>query len=142
MRYLGLDLGSKTLGLALSDSTGQIATPYEVIIYKTYEELLNKIKNIIEEHEIKEVIIGYPLNMNGSESKRSIETKNFKALLEKELKLKVHLQDERLSTMEAEKMLIKNDTARKKRKQIIDKLAASIILQTFLDKRSRTLWVK
>lgn len=136
MRYLGLDLGSKTLGIALSDSTGSIASAYSIIRYSNYDELITKLDTIIKEYDITEVALGYPLNMNGTESTRSIETVNFKKILEDELNIKVYLQDERLSTTEAEKMLINNSTRRKARKKVIDKLAATIILQTFLDKRS------
>lgn len=136
MRYLGLDLGSKTLGVALSDITAKIASAYETLKYNNYDELINKLNEIINEFDIKEVVLGYPLNMDGSASIRSIESKNFKNILEDKFNIKVHLQDERLTTMEAEKILINNNTRRKKRKKVIDKLAAVLILQTFLDKRS------
>ena len=136
MRILGLDLGSKTLGVSLSDSLSIIASPHSVIRYDNYEELISKIEQLAHEFNISEIVLGYPINMNGTESIRSKETLNFKNILENRLNLIVHLQDERLSTMEAEKILIKNDTSRKKRKQVIDKLASTIILQTYLDKRS------
>lgn len=136
MRYLGLDLGSKTLGIALSDTTGKIASAYDIIRYNIYDELINKLNIIINEFDIKEVVLGNPLNMNGSESKRSIESKYFKEILEDKCNVKVYLQDERLTTMEAEKILINNKTRRNQRKKVIDKLAAVLILQTFLDKRS------
>ncbi len=136
MRYLGLDLGSKTLGIALSDSTGKIASPYDIIRYSDYNELIDRLNIIISEFNITEVALGNPLNMSGSESKRSIESIYFKNLLEDRLNIKVYMQDERLTTMEAEKILINNNTRRNKRKKVIDKLAATIILQTFLDKRS------
>lgn len=136
MRYLGLDLGSKTLGIALSDITGKIASAYDTIRYNSYDELIIKLNEIINEFDIKEVVLGYPLNMNGSESVRSIESKNFKEILENKFNIKIYLQDERLTTMEAEKILINNNTRRKQRKKVIDKLAAVLILQTFLNKRS------
>jgi putative Holliday junction resolvase len=137
MRYLGFDLGSKTLGISLSDSIGIIASSHSVIRYENYDELLSKLKSIIIEFNITEVVLGYPLNMNGTESIRSKETLVFKSLLETKLNLIVHLQDERLSTTEAERILINNNTSRKKRKKVIDKLASTIILQTYLDKRSK-----
>ncbi len=136
MRLLGLDLGSKTLGISLSDLLGIIASSHSVIRYEDYEELILKIKSLIDEFNIKEVVLGYPLNMNGTESIRSKETLNFKNILESKLNITVHLQDERLSTVEAEKILIRNDFSRKKRKKVIDKMASTIILQTYLDKRS------
>ncbi len=137
MRYLGLDLGSKTLGISLSDSTNTIASPYNTINYKEYEELITKIKSLVSEFSITDIVLGNPLNMHGTESTRSNESRLFKEILERNINIEIHLQDERLSTLEAEKILINNNTRRKNRKKVIDKLAATIILQTFLDKRSK-----
>lgn len=137
MRYLGLDLGSKTLGLAISDKSAVLATSLEVLRYETYEELLEKLEKIIIEKEIEKIVLGNPLNMSGSISVRSEETFKFKEMLEKRFKLEVIMQDERLSTVEAEKLLINVGTRREKRKKIIDKLAATIILQTYLDRKDK-----
>lgn len=139
MRYLGLDYGAKTLGVSISDETATIASTLKTIRYNSLEELLTELKSIIEEFKIKEVILGLPLNMNGTNSVRGAETFEFKTLLEKKLKLKVHLQDERLSTVEAENLLIFGKIRRKNRKKVIDSVAAVIILQTFLDKNKRPL---
>ena len=137
MRYLGLDLGSKTLGLAISDKSAVLATSLEVLRYETYEELLEKLEKIIIEKEVEKIVLGNPLNMSGSIAVRSEETFKFKEMLEKRFKLEVIMQDERLSTVEAEKLLINAGTRREKRKKIIDKLAATIILQTYLDRKDK-----
>ena len=137
MTYLGLDLGSKTLGLAISDKLGIIASSLEVIRYNDYEELLNRLDSIVYTKKVDVFVLGNPLNLDGSFSKRSEETIEFKKILESRYPTKkVVLQDERLSTVEAERLLISNDTKRKNRKKVIDKIAASIILQAYLDKRS------
>ena len=135
MTFLGLDLGSKTLGLSISDRTGLIATSLEVLRYSTYDELLDKLEIIINERKIDALVLGNPLNLDGSLSKRSAETLKSTELLKDRFSLDIYLQDERLSTVEAERMLINNNTTRKKRKKVIDKIAAAIILQTFLDRR-------
>lgn len=135
MTYLGLDLGSKTLGLSISDKTGLIASSLEVLRYNEYSELLDKLDTIIKERKVHAIVIGNPLNLDGSISKRSEETFKFMDLLKERFSLDVYLQDERLSTVEAERMLIDNNTSRKNRKKVIDKIAATIILQTFLDRR-------
>lgn len=135
MRYLGLDYGTKTCGASISDSTGLIAISLEVIRYNSSEELFSKLKKIIEEKKISKIVLGNPLNLNGTLSKRSEETIKFKELLEKEFNIEVFMQDERLSTIEAERILLTNNTKRKDRKKVIDKMAAVIILQTYLDKR-------
>ena len=135
MVYLGLDLGSKTLGLSISDRTSTIASSLEVIRYNSKEELFAKLDIIVYNKKIDAFVLGNPLNLDGSMSKRSEETLEFKKLLESKYPNKeVFLQDERLSTIEAERMLISNDTKRKNRKKVIDKIAATIILQAYLDR--------
>jgi len=136
MRYLGLDYGAKTLGVSISDETGTIASTLKTIRYNDDSELLLELDKIIKEFNIKEVVLGLPLNMNGTTSVRGAETYSFKTKIEKNLKVKVHLQDERLSTVEAEKILIGSHIRRNNRKKVIDSMAAVIILQTFLDKGS------
>ena len=137
MVYLGLDLGSKTLGISISDRTSTIATSLEVIRYTNYDELFSRLDEIVYIKKVDAFVLGNPLNLDGSESTRSKLTLEFKSLLESRYPTKeVFMQDERLSTVEAERMLISNDTKRKKRKKVIDKIAATIILQAYLDKRS------
>lgn len=136
MRYLGLDYGARTLGVSISDETGTIASTLKTIRYNDDSELLIELDKIIKEFNIKEVVLGLPLNMNGTNSVRGAETYSFKTKIEKNLKVKVYLQDERLSTVEAEKILIGSHIRRNNRKKVIDSMAAVIILQTFLDKGS------
>ena len=135
MTYLGLDLGSKTLGLSISDRTGLIASSLEVLRYSTYDELLSMLEHVINDRKVDALVLGNPLNLDGSLSKRSEDPLKFMELLKERFSLDVYLQDERLSTVEAERMLINNNTTRKNRKKVIDKIAAAIILQTFLDRR-------
>lgn len=135
MRYLGLDLGTKTLGIAVSDKTNTIATPFKTLHYKEYEELIPELKKIILEKEIGTFVLGYPKNMNNTLGPAVERTENFKSYLEENFSLPIVLIDERLSTVEAENILISTDTKRKKRKQIIDSYAAAIILDTFLKKK-------
>lgn len=136
MRYLGLDLGTKTLGLALTDKTNTISSPYKTIRFHDYEELVEEIKKIVEEKEVGKFILGYPKNMNNSLGFAVERTNNFKAILEQNFDLPIILIDERLSTTEAENILIETDTKRMKRKEVIDAYAAAIILDTYL-KESR-----
>ncbi len=136
MIYLGLDLGSKTLGLAISDRTSTIATSLDVIRYETKEELFSKLEDVVISKNVDVFVLGNPLNLDGSLSKRSEETLEFKNELESKFNKEVIMQDERLSTVEAERMLISNDTKRKNRKKVIDKIAATIILQGYLDRKN------
>ncbi len=137
MRTLGLDLGTKTLGLALSDKTNTIASPYKTIHYNTYEELIEELKKIVIDKEVGTFVLGYPKNMNNSLGFAVERTENFKKVLENHFQLPIVLIDERLSTTEAEQFLISIDTKRKKRKEIIDSYAAAVILDTYLKKESR-----
>ena len=136
MVYLGLDLGSKTLGISVSDRTGIIASSLEVLRYNDYEELLNKLDKIVEDKRVDVFVLGNPLNLNGSVSVRSEMSFEFKSILENRYNKEVVMQDERLSTVEANRMLISNDTRRKNRKKVVDKIAATIILQSYLDSRN------
>ena len=136
MKYIGLDLGTKTLGIALSDQLGIIATGKEIIRHdENYEMLVDKVSEIIKEEHVEEIVLGYPKNMNNTIGDRALKSEEFKKMLEEKTNLKVNLMDERLSTKEATNLLISNDTSRKKRKKVIDSLAATIILQSYLDKK-------
>lgn len=136
MRYLGLDLGTKTLGIALSDITLTIASSYKTInfIENDYTSLLPILSELVQELNIKKIILGLPKNMNNTLGDRAKITMEFKEMLENNLKIEVVLQDERLSTVEATNYMLESDLTRKKRKKKIDALAANIILQTYLDK--------
>lgn len=137
MRCLGLDLGTKTLGIAISDRTNVIANPYKTIRFNDTSELIEPLKDIILQESIGEIALGLPKNMDNScgfASKRSLD---FKELLEKHINIPIVLVDERLSTMEAEKYLLDSDMSRKKRKDKIDAVAASVILNTYIRMRGR-----
>ena len=135
MRYLGLDLGTKTLGLAISDKMGILSSPFKVLRYNDVNVLIDELIEIIKEEEVDELVLGLPKNMNNSLGFASERSLNFKELLESKINIKIHLVDERLSTVEAEKYLISTDTKRNKRKKVIDAYAASIILDTYLKSR-------
>ena len=137
MRYLGLDLGTKTLGLAISDRLGTISSPYKVLRYKDVNLLIDELIEIIEKEKVNELVLGLPKNMNGSLGFAAERSMNFKELLEQKINIPIHLVDERLSTMEAEKILISADVRREKRKKVIDGMAASIILDTYLKMKGR-----
>lgn len=134
MRSLGLDLGTKTLGLALSDKTNTIASPYKVLRYENedYDMLFKELDIIIKEKEITNLVLGLPKNMNNSLGFASDRSLKFKEALENRYHLEVTLIDERLSTVEATNYLLEADMSRKKRKKVIDGVAASIILDTYL----------
>ena len=137
MKYLGLDLGTRTLGVSISDMTKTIATAYGTIRFEEddYAEAISELSTIMEKEPIEKIILGFPKNMNGSIGPRALVTLDFKKKLEDTFNVSVELQDERLSTKEASGYMIKADISRKKRKKKIDSLAANIILQTYLDKR-------
>ncbi len=138
MRYLGLDLGTKTIGLALSDQTGLIASSYAILRHDNHpQECMDQLLEVIAKEEVGILVLGYPKNMNNTLGPRAEATLEFKKLLEQQTKLPVELEDERLTTKVAEQTLIEANTRRKKRKQVIDAVAATIILQSYLDKRRK-----
>lgn len=137
MRYLGLDLGSVTLGLSISDKTGLIASDYKVLRYTDEDILIKELISIINDEKIEALVLGYPLNLDGSISDRCILTNNFKNKLESIIDLPIFLQDERLTTVQANRLLITSGTRRDKRKKVVDKIAAVLILQTYLDKNRK-----
>lgn len=134
MRYLGLDLGTKTLGLAISDKTNTIATPYKVLRYngEDYDILFKDLDSIIKDKVITTLVLGLPKNMNNSLGFAAERSMKFKEALENRYNLEVVLVDERLSTVEATNYLLDENMSRKKRKKVIDGVAASIILDTYI----------
>ena len=136
MRYLGIDLGSKTIGLALSDETLTIATSYKTIFFNNedYSSTIAKIKEVVEEFSIKKIIMGLPKNMNNTLGERALITLEYKKLLEENLNIEVIMMDERLTSVISNNVLIEADMSRKKRKKKVDSVAAQIILQDYLDK--------
>lgn len=135
MRALGLDVGTKTIGVAVSDALGWTAQGIETVKINEERQIfgLDRIKELIDSYEIDKVIVGLPKNMNGSIGERGEACQRFAKLIEEEFNLPVILWDERLSTMAAERFLISADVSRKKRKLVIDKMAAVVILQNYLD---------
>lgn len=140
MRYLGLDLGSRTLGVALSDASGIIASSYCVIRHnEDYSGLIVKVKDIVVEKKVDEIVLGLPKNMNNTLGEKAKLSYKFKEMLEKSINIPVHLIDERLTTKLVTDILISNDTSRKKRKNVVDSMAASVILQSYLDKKEKEI---
>ena len=138
MRYLGLDLGSRTLGISKSDSLGLIASSYQVIRHhEEYDRLVLEVVDLVKDLGIDAIVLGFPKNMNNTIGPKGELSLRFKERLEKVLSIPVYLQDERLSTKSATDMLIYADVSRKNRKKVVDSVAATIILQTYLDKEKR-----
>jgi putative holliday junction resolvase len=137
MKYLGLDLGSRTCGVAISDSLGMFARTYDTLRFEEndYDYALKNVIEICKKEGITEVVLGNPKHMNGDEGIRSQISYDFKARLENEGNLKVTLIDERLTTVVVDKAMISGDLSRKKRHQKKDELAAVVILQDFLDRK-------
>lgn len=133
MRILALDMGERRIGVALSDAMRITAQGLEVIHRTGNVKDLAHICELVRKHEVSEIVLGYPKNMNGSIGEKCELVEQFAQLLQAELPdIKIHLWDERLSTSEAQKVLIGADMRRDKRKQVVDKMAAVIILQGFL----------
>ncbi|MGE6577120.1 MULTISPECIES: Holliday junction resolvase RuvX [Paenibacillus] len=137
MKILGLDYGDRRIGVAASDAFGWTAQGLEVLERRRDEGEFTRIADLVREHEISEIVVGLPKNMNGTVGPRGEICIAFADRLRDELNLPVHLWDERLTTMAAERTLIEADVSRKKRKQVVDKMAASLILQNYLDANSR-----
>lgn len=137
MKYMGLDLGTKTLGISISDITKTIATNYKTLYFENedYDSLINPLKEIIKEEEIEKIILGYPKNMNNTIGPRAQITEEFKNKIENKLNIEVILQDERLTSVISNNVLIEANVSRKKRKKKVDGIAAVIILQSYLDKK-------
>lgn len=136
MRCLGLDLGSKTLGIAISDRTNLIASVYTTLRFndENYNSLIEPLREIILKEEIDTLVLGLPKNMNNTLGERAMITLEFKNMLEKEFGLRVVMEDERLTSVSANNILISADMSRNKRKKKVDGIAAEIILQGYLDK--------
>ena len=139
MRYMGLDLGSKTLGVAISDPTKTIANVLTTIRFKdeNYDLLISPLADIIKEYQISKIILGYPKNMNNTVGERALKSLEFKEMLERRTGLPVVMWDERLTTVEANRTLMESGVRRENRKQYLDELAAIFILQSYLDAYGR-----
>ena len=136
MRYIGLDLGTKTLGISLSN--GIIATNYTTLRHnEDYDYLADEVLKIVEEKKVDKIVLGFPKNMNNSIGERANITLEFKRKLEEKTNLEVIMEDERLTSCVANQVLIKADTSRKKRKERVDGVASVIILQSYLDRKEK-----
>lgn len=138
MRIMGLDFGSKTVGVAVSDSLLITAQGLEIIQRKEENKLrrtLARIEELIEEYEVEEIVLGLPLNMNATEGVRVELTREFQEKLERRTGLPVILWDERLTTVAADKIMMERGVRRERRKDYVDKIAATLILQGYLDSR-------
>ncbi|MBR4444426.1 MAG: Holliday junction resolvase RuvX [Solobacterium sp.] len=135
MRFLGLDLGSVTCGVAISDPLGMIARTYETVRFSEndYDTCLKRILEIIRLEQPEKIVLGLPRHMNGDVGIRGEISMEFKSMLEEETDVPVILWDERLTTKAAERILIQANVSRKKRKKVIDQMAAVQILQSYLD---------
>ncbi len=137
MKYLGLDLGTRTLGISISDLTHTIASTYGTIRYEegNYDYLISELSRIVEEEKIERIVLGLPKNMNNTLGESAIRCIDFGKMIEERLNVLVVMQDERLTTVEATNYMLEANVSRKKRKKKIDSLAANIILQSFLDRK-------
>jgi putative holliday junction resolvase len=138
MKIMGLDVGSKTVGVAISDALGWTAQGIETVKINeaTGDFGIARINELVKEHNVTEFVVGFPKNMNNTVGPRGEASENYKKLLEETFGFPVKLWDERLTTMAAERMLIEADVSRKKRKLVIDKMAAVMILQGYLDSKN------
>ena len=137
MRIMALDLGTRTIGVAVSDVTGLIANGIETIRRTSPERDFSRLEQLLSQWEIGEIVLGYPKNMNGTIGERAKVSEQFAEELKNRFPgISVVLWDERLSTVAAERVLIDADLQRKKRRKVIDMMAAVVILQNYLDSRS------
>lgn len=135
MRIIGLDVGTKTVGIAISDAMGWTAQGVDTVRFRSehYDDAITAVLTHIETLKAERIVIGMPKNMNGSIGHAGERTKHFAALLSERCDLPIVFWDERLSSIQAERMLLEADLSRKKRKQVIDKMAAVVILKSYLD---------
>lgn len=136
MRIMGLDFGSKTVGVAVSDPLYVTASGLEIIRREQENKLrrtLARIEELVKEYEVEKIVLGFPKNMNNSEGERCEKTLEFKSMLERRTGLPVELWDERLTTVAADKAMMEVGIRREDRKKYVDKIAAAFILQGYLD---------
>ena len=136
-RVLGLDVGEKTIGVAMSDETGSMALPGATIWRQEgHKRDMAALRQLISDSKVEAIVVGLPLMMNGSRGIQTEKIEAFVAVLRNNVRIPIHLQDERLSTLEAERVLLAADRNRAQRKKVIDSMAACILLQTYLDRRA------
>ncbi len=138
VRILGLDLGEKRIGVALSDALGLTAQGLTVVARRHPSQDLAQVIALAKKHQVQEIVIGLPRHLDGRLGEGAAEVQHWLQALQEELAVPVHTWDERLTTMQAERILLAADLSRRKRRQVVDKLAAVLILQAFLDHRRQT----
>ena len=136
MRVLAIDHGSKRMGIAISDEMRVIAQPLEFIASEPFDKFLDRLKQIIREKEVSLVLVGIPRNMDGSYGPAALKVQEFVAVLKDTITVPIKSWDERLTTVQANRFLIEADVRRSKRKEKVDKTAAALLLQSFLDSSS------
>ncbi len=135
MRILGVDHGERRIGLAISDILGVVAQPLETLRVNTTSEAVQLIRKAVRENAVERIVVGLPLNMDGSEGPQAKAARHLASLLKDDLSLPVEMQDERWSTVRAEKAMLDADMTRAKREKRRDRMAAQFILQAYLDRR-------
>jgi len=135
MRILALDHGTKRIGIAISDELKMIATPLEFVLAEPFPGFLTRLKEIIREKEVELILIGMPRNMDGSYGPAALKVQEFVAVLKETIAVPIKTWDERLTSAQANRMLIQANVRRDKRKQRVDAAAAAILLQSYLDSR-------
>lgn len=137
MRKIGLDIGDVRIGVAVSDMLNILANPYETYVRKSIDEDIEHFQNLLKEQNADTFVVGLPLNMDGTAGDRVEKTKEYASRLAEKIDAKFVYQDERLTTVQAEKVLISGGVRRDKRKKVVDKVASTIILQVYLDRFSK-----
>ncbi len=136
MRFLAIDHGSKRIGLALSDELKMIAQPLEFIPAEPFDQFLDRLKTILREKEVERIIVGMPRNMNGSYGPATEKVREFVIVLKEAVKIPIATWDERLTSAQANRVLISADVRRAKRKEKVNQMAAAILLQSYLDSQA------
>jgi putative Holliday junction resolvase len=136
MRSLGIDHGTKRIGIAISDELGMIAHPMEFILAEPFAKFLGRLKEIIHEKEVEQLVVGMPRNMDGSYGPAALKVQQFVAVLKESLAMPIALWDERLTSTQANRFLVQANVRREKRKEKVDQTAAAILLQSYLDSRT------
>lgn len=134
-RLMGIDYGDKRIGIALTDALCIISSPFEVYQNKGVEDAINHICSLIKQYNVSEIAFGLPVNMDGSEGERAVLHREIGKKIQNQSGVQVHFVDERLTSAEAEEVLIQSGVRREKRKELIDKISAQIILQTYMNNR-------
>jgi putative Holliday junction resolvase len=135
MRILAIDYGTKRMGIAVSDELQMIAQPLEYIPAEPFEQFLVRLKQLLQEKQVELILVGMPRNMNGSYGPAALKVQDFVATLSRALIVPIKTWDERLTTAQANRFLIEGNVRREKRKEKVDKMAAAILLQSYLDSK-------